>query len=175
MVLCNEACAAAMGLKREAGGGAAGGPKGGRGPAAQLEVQELRCVAGLGVCCNNGATAERGWDGTKKGAARSRAVLGCCMGWDEWWSRGRRSVLGLDETRPSTKQPSLPSWDGSWLGRIFLGSVSRSTKVQGQLQCKTINGQKTATIMDRRANVVRASPKYRPGVYGSMLGGRGVR
>ena len=131
MVLCNEACAAAMGLKREAGGGAAGGPKGGQGPAAQLEVQELRCVAGLGVCCNNGATAERGWDGTKKGAARSRALLGCWMGWDEWWSRGSRSVLGLYETRPSTKQPSLPSWDGSWLGRISLGSVSRSTKGTG--------------------------------------------
>ena len=56
-MLCNGACAAAMSLKRKAGGGAAGGPKGGRGPAAQLQVQELRCGAGLGVCvatrCNS--------------------------------------------------------------------------------------------------------------------------
>ncbi len=40
--------------------------EGGSGPAAQLEVQELRCGAGLGVCCNTVQRLSGGGTGLKR-------------------------------------------------------------------------------------------------------------
>lgn len=66
-----------------------------------------------------------------------------------------------DARRPSTKQPSLPSRSRMDRGSAeYPSAASRDQrKEQGRLQCRTTNGQKTATTTDRRANVVRASPK----------------